>query len=422
MRISRIVLTILFAANYAANAQPEDAPKDVYISIRKDGRRGSGTQTDPFDGSTAEKFDLIMEMIRPKTGVHLAKGAIFETNGLKWPDDSKGWTVKDGLHISGNGATVRLVSYPGVWTQAKPQKHVVIGNRYYEEPANNVVIENLTIDANWQNLSCPWTNKAVMCSFLYGSNNAYRRVRAMNMYGDSAGHTECFSLAFSAANVPGGGTNCEAEECVLEDPRGDYQAGILFTGWNDGNPVPDESKPLKHCRAIRNRVAGRFESGGINLAFVNGVLIAQNYFNDSQGVHHDTGSADNVVIADNVFNQIYQFGVDFERMSYVDRSNITIRGNTFRIPKSVIGAHTYGINMDTSGRLFRNVVIEHNSFIKEFTGTGWSLWRAMHLRGLSRAVVSNNTGDQGMDYVIEGTNVSRRNNRDFHGSQVRGLQ
>jgi hypothetical protein len=418
LNITGMALTILAAANYAAAAHRGRALRDVYITSRSDGVRGSGTQTDPFDGSTAEKFDSVMDHLPRDARLHLAKGAVFSTNGVKWPDNSKGWTVKDGLNISGNGATIRLVSYPNVWTGATSQKHVVIGNRYYEEPANNVIIENLTIDANWKNLSCPWTNKAVMCSFLYGSNNTYRGVHAINMYGDDASRTECFSLGFSAANVAGGGLNCLAERCVLENPCGNYQAGILFAGWNDGRPVPDETKLLKHCRAVGNRFLGRFESGGINLGLVSDVLISDNYFDDSQGVHHDTGTADKIVITSNVFNRIYGFGIDFEPMTFIDRSDITIRGNTFRIPKSVAGAHTYGINMDSCGRSFRNVVIQKNSFIKEVTGTGWSLWRALHLHGLKQAIISDNTGDKGMDYVIEGANISLRNNRDFNGAAL----
>jgi hypothetical protein len=260
-----------------------------------------------------------------------------------------------------------------------------------------------------------------MCSFLYGSNNTYRQVRAINMYGDSASRTECFSLAFSAANIPGGGSNCVAEECVLSSPRGSYQAGVLFTGWNDGQTIPDETKLLRHCRTVKNRILGRFESGGVNLALVTDMLISDNYFENSQGVHHDTGTANKIVITDNIFNRIYGFGVDFEPMPYVNRSDITIRGNTFRIPKSVVGAHTYGINMDSCGRLFSNVVIQENSFIKEVTGPGWSLWRAMYLHSLNKAVISDNKGDTGMEYVVDGTDVSVCHNRDFTGAALVGL-
>jgi hypothetical protein len=419
--LTLISLTVLLGANYAAAPHQGPALQDVYITVRADGASGSGKQSDPYDGSTAEKFDAVMDNVPRGTTVQLAKGAVFRTNGLKWPDNSKGWAVKDGLHISGNGATIQLVSYPNSWTGTTSQKHVVIGNRYYERPVNDVIIENLTIDADWQNLSCPWTNKAVMCSFLYGSNNTYRQVRAINMYGDGASRTECFCLGFNAPNAVGGASNCVAEECLLQSPRGDYQAGILFSGWNDQRAVPDQSKLMKRCRAVRNRILGRFESGGVNLAFVSDVLISDNYFNNSQGVHHDTGTADKIVITNNMLNQIYGFGVDFEPMPNVNRCDITIRENTFRMPQSVMGAHTYGINMASCGRSFRNVVIQQNSFIKEVTGEGSSLWRALHLHGLQHAIISDNKGDTGMEYIVEGTEISIRNNRDFTGVGLAAL-
>jgi hypothetical protein len=411
-----LLTVFLPAARISGVAKKIGRAKEIYIAARTDGKAGSGTERDPFDGGTAVKFDTIMDGLAANTKVNLAAGSVFLTHGLKWSDNSKGWTVKDALYLSGNGATIKLIAYPNDWV-ANPgygQKHVVIGNRYYEGAANNVVIENLTIDANWQNLSCPWTNKAVMCAFLYGSNNTYQRVRAINMYGDDASRTECFSLVFSAPSTSKA-SNCLAEDCVLESPRGGYQAGIAFFGWNDGTPVPDESKPMAHCRAVNNRFLGRFESGGVNLAFVNDIAITKNYFHNTQGVHHDTGAADKITIANNVFDQIYGFGVDFEMMTYVDRSDITIRGNIFRIPKSLVGAHTYGINMDSCGRLFSNVVIQGNSFVQKTTGKGSALWRAIHVRGLNGAVVADNTGDKGMEYLIAGTKISARNNHDFNG-------
>ena len=397
------------------HASQFDRSKNIYIAIRADGQPGTGAKSDPYDASTAAQFDTIMDGLQANTTVSLAVGAIFFTNGLKWPDNSKGWTIKSDLHIFGNGATIKLVTYPNSWTSAAGQKHSVIGNRYYEAAVNNVVIENLTIDANWQNLGSPWTNKGVCCAFLYGSNNTYRNVHAINMYGDSASRTEGFSLAFNAANLSGGSSNCLAEKCVVESPRGDYQAGISFFGWNDNQAVPNESKPMVHCRAINNRFLGRFQSGGINLAFVKDITITGNYFHDSQGVHHDTGAADKITITNNTFDQIYGYGVDFEPMASIDRSGITILGNVFRIPKSMSGAHTYGINMDSFGRLFRNVVIKNNSFIRETTGNGSTLWRGIHARGLKGAVITDNTGDNSMEYNITGTNVSARNNRDFNG-------
>ena len=35
--------------------------RQIWITIRKDDRYGRGTKTDPYDGSTPEKFDAIMD-------------------------------------------------------------------------------------------------------------------------------------------------------------------------------------------------------------------------------------------------------------------------------------------------------------------------------------------------------------------------
>jgi hypothetical protein len=52
----------------------------VWIAQRSDGIAGSGTQTDPYDGSTLAKFDALMSGMALNTCVHLGPGE-FETAG-----------------------------------------------------------------------------------------------------------------------------------------------------------------------------------------------------------------------------------------------------------------------------------------------------------------------------------------------------
>ena len=61
---------------------PRPTPaQHVWISTRADGHPGTGTEADPYDGSTPEKFDALMEALQwtPNLGIHLKGAGPFRT-------------------------------------------------------------------------------------------------------------------------------------------------------------------------------------------------------------------------------------------------------------------------------------------------------------------------------------------------------
>jgi hypothetical protein len=84
---------------------------DVYVANRADGVAGSGTQNDPFDGSTQPKFDAVMNSIATYTCVHLGPG-IFKTNGYS-DTTGGGWQPRTGTKIVGSGIDVTTLQLAG---------------------------------------------------------------------------------------------------------------------------------------------------------------------------------------------------------------------------------------------------------------------------------------------------------------------
>src|SRR4051812_24901186 len=118
-RTAAIAITVLGTtlASVAVASNPKvPPPRHIYVTIRKDGISGSGTQSDPYDGGTARKFDAIMDSLPHGARVVLEKDAVFYTNGRKWNDKSAGWSPKSGLFLDGNGATIRLENLPNDWS------------------------------------------------------------------------------------------------------------------------------------------------------------------------------------------------------------------------------------------------------------------------------------------------------------------
>ena len=78
----------------------DPAPFNVWIALRTDGLKGSGTASDPYDGSTAARFDARMSELPTNTRVYLGPGT-FLTSGYA-VSGSTGWQLKTGLKIVGS--------------------------------------------------------------------------------------------------------------------------------------------------------------------------------------------------------------------------------------------------------------------------------------------------------------------------------
>ena len=55
---------------------------NIWIALRSDGVKGSGTQNDPYDGSTATRLDTILNTLVANTRIHFGPGT-FQINGFR---------------------------------------------------------------------------------------------------------------------------------------------------------------------------------------------------------------------------------------------------------------------------------------------------------------------------------------------------
>ena len=113
-----------------ASTSPGVVGGEVWIAARTDGKPGTGTSTDPLDGSSVPKFDGIMNGFykanRKHLTIHLGVGT-FETVGsyvyLAY-DPSPGWVADDGWKIIGAGMGNTVVKLVG-FTYLDPGRHDV---------------------------------------------------------------------------------------------------------------------------------------------------------------------------------------------------------------------------------------------------------------------------------------------------------
>src|SRR5207302_7733359 len=86
---------------------------NVWITYRTDGVKGTGTQNDPWDGSTATKLDTVLNTLAINMRIHFGPGT-FQINGYQ-DGATSGW-LKSGMKIVGSGVDVTKLQLVGATT------------------------------------------------------------------------------------------------------------------------------------------------------------------------------------------------------------------------------------------------------------------------------------------------------------------
>lgn len=189
-------------------------PSDVYIALRADGLKGSGTIDDPYDGSSWDRLDsLLRGIIEDDIAIHFGPG-LFETKGNAAGDPSQGWKVRRGWKIIGSGIDVTVLKVVG----ATNGSYFAIGTKAYGEFAERAEVLDLTVDCNMPGNP----NTCVAAIALNGSHTCIRRVKAIN-WGTETASAECFVLAVGGVHPDllygSSFTNGVIEDCICVQPH-----------------------------------------------------------------------------------------------------------------------------------------------------------------------------------------------------------
>lgn len=301
---------------------------------------GTGAESDPFDASRADLFDALMrdffdnpaDPVDPKYYIHLGPGS-FMTNGARvtvtGTSIEKGWKMSNGWIIAGAGmdlTTLGLNEFtnPDVVDGNGTHGTRTVVNGASSDPLNNLVVRDLTIDANWPYLTYrpPEGDCRVMSVTMYSRGNAtVENVRSINTYGDKRSGNECFSIFLShdvafdetvPLNPPGLSptdpqprVTLAIRNCIAENGHGDYVEGMTAFSRH----MVDMRNNV--CRDLPNGFPpGIYEgdwAGGANPSAAyqftgRGITFTGNRsYNCPAPLYFDTGNIYDVLIADNQF-------------------------------------------------------------------------------------------------------------------------
>lgn len=206
----------------------DPAPFEVWIAYRTDGLKGSGTASDPYDGSTQAKFDARMGELPANTRAHLGPGT-FQTQGYAY--GVGGWQIKSGMKIVGSGMEVtilQLVNHTAAAYYFAVGHDISAGAK-----VDFAEVSDLTINCNLTNAGASTASNAVR---LMGEHVRIFRVRAINWGSKDTGRP-CSVLSCITA-LPASGVpevaNAGIEGCVVVSPGAGNVAAC--TAVSIGNP------------------------------------------------------------------------------------------------------------------------------------------------------------------------------------------
>ena len=224
----------------------DPSPFEIWVAVRSDLLKGSGTLNDPYDGSSQIKFDGIIGSLAVGSVVHLGPGT-FQTGGY---NGTSGWEIKAKVKIHGSGYDVTKLQ---IVSPASGALTVAIGHNLLNR-ADFCEITDLTIDRALPGTGTP----ACGAISVAGSHIRIQRVHAIN-FGTLSTSVRYVVISAGVArpNSTPTPTNTDYVDCVIEDCMLDTlaQTSVRETTCLEigaaENPSTGEIWSNRHC-VIRN--------------------------------------------------------------------------------------------------------------------------------------------------------------------------
>jgi hypothetical protein len=288
---------------------------NVWVAVRTDGVAGTGTQSDPYDGSTQAKFDAVMSALptTPPIAVRLGPGT-FKTNGYA-DGVSGGWQPRPAMKIVGSGIDVTVLQLAGgsanahfyaighpVSTGSSPSVPNLVD--YFE-------VCDLTIDCN---LGTAFTGTSVACGAvrIFGNHARVRRLKLIN-WGTRDTSRPCFVVCLVTATDLAWVEDCGTEECIALSPAAANlgPVNVLHAG---GTEAPPACAPgfgvapyIRNCfvDAGQSPPSSTIEIRGLSMAWCKaGIIEGNQAHNLTYGTFQQLAGAQDLVIRNNWFKNV----------------------------------------------------------------------------------------------------------------------
>jgi hypothetical protein len=215
---------------------------NIYLAVRHDGIAGTGTASNPFDASTAAKYDRLLATYSQNTIFHYAAGT-YQTRGWSFRTRKSAGTNCQHVGAGVDQTVIQLVGAIG------PTQDGIIFGTDYDGTADGFEVQNLTLDCNA--LGNPkFTNHlgAIGAINTAGSNILIRQIKVIG-FGTSLNGVECLPILFAPGPALSWRSfnNISIDSCVFTSPVQGNRDGLscVTIGTNAG--VTQTNTSITNC-------------------------------------------------------------------------------------------------------------------------------------------------------------------------------
>jgi hypothetical protein len=222
VRLRSRVFAILVVFCVLGSLLPEALfARDIYLAVRQDGHRGSGTAQNPLDASSAAKYDAILQRFHEETNFIYAPG-IYETMGWYYRTRQ---TAYPHCHHFGAGADQTVIRLIG--TSQATADGVIFGADY-DATVDGFEVHDLTLDCNASgNPKFRDGIGSVEAINVIGNNMLFSNLKVEH-FGTGKQGVECFPIFCyaGAGHSFGQYKNIRLENSVFTEPASGNKDGL----------------------------------------------------------------------------------------------------------------------------------------------------------------------------------------------------
>lgn len=380
-------------------------PFAVWIACRTDGVKGSGTASDPYDGSSATKFDALMNILSANTHVRIGPGT-FQTSGYA-AGVSGGWQPKAGMKISGAGLGVTTLQLVNATTT---NAHYFAVGAPTTTPLDYFELSELTIDC-----ALP-SNQSVACGAVrvMGNHVRIRDVKCVN-WGSRITTQPGFVIALVIADPDTGAPvltvdDAGIEDCVAVNPSanntvsgglvnvfhvgGQEVTGAALTQFGRG---PFIRNCFVDCGSPTSPVA---EYRGLSMGACTGGVVEGNQIHNTRigGPYQEKLNTREIIVRHNIYRNVIKGPFwNLGSSSSIGVEKLVVEGNQIQLIADTVTPTPVGIQLSDPNTVVtpppyphgqvvirRNVIRYVDSTPGSFNGYGTDI------SGASAAIVSDN--------------------------------
>jgi len=218
---ARLLSLIVISAVCFLNHTQAQTLTNIYLAVRTDGIAGTGTASNPFDASTAAKYDQLLATYSQNTVFNYAPGT-YQTTGWHFRTRKSAGTNCQHLGAGIDQTVIQLVG-----TNDQTQDGIIFGTDY-DATADGFQVQNLTLDCNA--LGNPkFTNHlgAIGAICTAGSNILIKGIKVIG-FGTSLPGAECFAVLINPGPALSWRSfdNITIDSCIFTSPVQGNQDGL----------------------------------------------------------------------------------------------------------------------------------------------------------------------------------------------------